>query len=257
VARALVPAAPRLVSALRPARCCQYREQNPATTPAAQACVRLSSAKAKQKSAETNLGAAGTSARATSNSRGYPGKMLILASTSPRRRELLAAAGIAFEVREPTADETRLAYESPIDYVLRVAREKAISITALPGDIVLGADTIVCLEGEVLGKPRNRDDARRMLRSLSGRSHWVYTGFCLVSDSRSISDSAATEVLINDLSNEEIEDYLESGEPLDKAGAYAIQGLASKFVREIRGCYHNVVGLPVSRIYRHLRAWSS
>lgn len=180
--------------------------------------------------------------------------MLILASTSPRRRELLAAAGIAFEVREPIADETRHAGEPPIDYVLRVARQKAISIPAAPGDIVLGADTIVCLQGEVLGKPRDRDDARRMLRSLSGRSHWVYTGFCLVSGHGTISDSVATEVVIDGLSNEEIEDYVASGEPLDKAGAYAIQGLASKFVREIRGCYQNVVGLPVSRIYRHLQA---
>jgi septum formation protein len=180
--------------------------------------------------------------------------MLILASTSPRRRELLAAAGIAFEAREPIADETRQAEESPIDYVVRVAREKAISIAAHPGDIVLGADTIVCVQGEVLGKPLNQDDARRMLRSLSGRSHWVYTGFCLVSDRRTISDSVATEVVIDDLSNGEIDAYVESGEPLDKAGAYAIQGLASKFVREIRGCYQNVVGLPVSRVYRHLRA---
>jgi septum formation protein len=181
--------------------------------------------------------------------------MLILASTSPRRRELLAAAGIAFEVREPIADETRQAQESPIDYVLRVAREKAISVPAPPGDIVLGADTIVCLQGEVLGKPRNRNDARRMLRSLSGHAHWVLTGFCLASDRRTISESAATEVVIDDLSNAEIDEYVASGEPLDKAGAYAIQGLASKFVREIRGCYQNVVGLPVSRIYRHLRAW--
>jgi septum formation protein len=180
--------------------------------------------------------------------------MLILASTSPRRRELLTAAGIAFEVREPIADETRQAEESPIDYVLRVACDKANSIQAAPGDIVLGADTIVCLLGEVLGKPRNQDDARRMLRSLSGRSHWVYTGFCLVLDSRSISDSVATEVVMDDLSNAEIDEYVESGEPLDKAGAYAIQGLASKFVREIRGCYQNVVGLPVSRIYRLLRS---
>ena len=159
--------------------------------------------------------------------------MLILASTSPRRRELLTAAGIAFEVREPIADETRHAGESPIDYVVRVACEKANSIRAAPGDIVLGADTIVCVVGEVLGKPRNRDDARRMLRSLSGRSHWVYTGFCLVLDSRTISDSVATEVVMDELSNAEIDEYVESGEPLDDNFRSMASDEIERFRREI------------------------
>ena len=182
--------------------------------------------------------------------------MLILASTSPRRRELLQAAGIPFAVRAPVADETMRPGEAPLDYITRLAQDKAASITGARGHIVLGADTIVCVEGAVLGKPEDPGDARRMLRRLSGRSHWVYTGFCLISDRRTITDSAATEVVIDDLTNDEIDEYVESGEPLDKAGAYAIQGLASKFVVEIRGCYQNVVGLPVSRVYRHLRALS-
>ncbi len=179
--------------------------------------------------------------------------MLILASASPRRRELLTAAGFDFEVRVAGVDEIRLVREPPIAFVQRLAAEKAAAIEIREGDVVLGADTIVCIQGEVLGKPADLSDAVRMLRMLAGRSHWVYTGFCLRTTATTVVDYAGTEVTFSDLTDREIAEYVQTGEPLDKAGAYAVQGLASKFVLEIRGCYQNVVGLPVSRVYRHLR----
>jgi septum formation protein len=179
--------------------------------------------------------------------------MLILASASPRRRELLSAAGIEYRAQASQIEEKQLAGEEPLQFVRRLAREKAAAIHAKDDDIVLGADTVVCLEGHVFGKPLDPVDAVRMLRRLAGRAHWVYTGVCLRSLGREIVDVAGTEVLFAELTDREILSYVETGEPLDKAGAYAIQGLASKFVREIRGCYQNVVGLPVSRVYRHLQ----
>ncbi|MGA7410657.1 MAG: Maf family protein [Bryobacteraceae bacterium] len=182
--------------------------------------------------------------------------MLILASASPRRRELLSAAGIDHRVRIPHVDETQLPGEEPVEYVQRLARAKASAIHSGEDDIILGADTVVCLQREVFGKPSDSGDAVRMLRRLSGRAHWVFTGVCLRSARREIVDVAGTEVFFDDLTDREIIDYVDTGEALDKAGAYAIQGLASKFVREIRGCYQNVVGLPVSRVYRHLQCLS-
>ena len=153
-------------------------------------------------------------------------------------------------------EETQLAGEEPIEYVQRLARAKACAISSGNDDIILGADTVVCLQREVFGKPSDPEDAARMLRRLRGRSHWVFTGVCLRSVRREIVDVAGTEVFFGELTDHEIIDYVDSGEPFDKAGAYAIQGLASKFVREIRGCYQNVVGLPVSRVYRHLQSLS-
>jgi septum formation protein len=180
--------------------------------------------------------------------------VLILASASPRRHELLLAAGMPHIVRPTGIPEQRLPNEPPLDFVRRIAEAKARSAARTPADIVLGADTIVCLGGEVLGKPACDADAARMLRLLSGRDHWVYTGVFLLSAARHISDVAATRVSFIQLSDDEIEEYTQSGEPRDKAGAYAIQGRASKFVSSIEGCYHNVVGLPVSLVYRH---WKS
>ena len=182
--------------------------------------------------------------------------MLILASASPRRRELMSAAGLDHQVRIPQVDETQFSGEEPVDYVQRLAREKASAINSGRDDIILAADTVVCLQREVFGKPSDPADAVRMLRRLRGRAHWVFTGVCLRSAQREIVDVAGTEVFFDELTDHEIIDYVDTGEPLDKAGAYAIQGLASKFVREIRGCYQNVVGLPVSRVYRHLRSLS-
>lgn len=182
--------------------------------------------------------------------------MLVLASASPRRHELLLAAGIEHIVRPSAIPEERLPMENPLDFVKRLAEAKARAVDRHPGEIILGADTVVCLDlnGEtlVLGKPDDERDAARMLHLLSGRRHLVHTGICLLSDQKTIVDSATTSVLFARLTDEEVWEYTRSGEPADKAGAYAIQGLASRFIPSVDGCYHNVVGLPVSLVYRHL-----
>jgi septum formation protein len=180
--------------------------------------------------------------------------VLILASASPRRHELLLAAGIPHRVRAASIVEDRLADEPPPAFVRRLAEEKARAVNCRAGDVVLGADTVVCLGDEILGKPASDEDACRMLRLLSGREHSVYTGICILRGDGSTADVASTGVQFAELSEEEIQEYVRTGEPRDKAGAYAIQGLASKFVTSITGCYHNVVGLPVSLVYRHLKA---
>jgi septum formation protein len=179
--------------------------------------------------------------------------MLILASSSPRRHELLLAAGIDHIVRPASVQELRLPEEPPCDFVMRLAREKAEAVPASESDIVLGADTIVVVGGEIFGKPIDRADAVRMMSALSGRWHAVYTGIHLRGPHSSITEVAETVVRFSKLSSLEIEEYTRSGEYSDKAGAYAIQGLASKFILEIRGCYQNVVGLPVSLVYRCLK----
>jgi septum formation protein len=181
--------------------------------------------------------------------------VLILASTSPRRHHILLSAGLAHVVNAVPVDETRRSDETPIDYVVRLAREKAGSVHLPEGAIVLAADTTVAIGDEIFGKPEDETDALRMLRALSGRDHWVYTGICLLSRKKTINDVAATRVTFLDLEDAEIEEYTRSGEPFDKAGAYAIQGLASKFIAGIEGCYQNVVGLPVSLVYRHLKSF--
>jgi septum formation protein len=179
--------------------------------------------------------------------------VLVLASASPRRHELLLAAGIPHVVRPASVPEVRRQGESATGYVMRLAEEKAGAVPCGPGEIILGADTEVCLDGDVLGKPKDDEDAARMLRALAGRSHWVYTGICLISQNRKVVDVSSTRVSFIEMTEQELQGYTRSGEPRDKAGAYAIQGLASKFVSSIEGCYHNVVGLPVSLVYRHLR----
>jgi len=179
--------------------------------------------------------------------------MLVLASRSPRRREILQQAGIPFVVRSLEVDETPLPGEAARDYVTRLAREKAKAAAPEPGEIVLAADTTVTIHGQILGKPVDAADARRMLQMLSGERHEVLTGVCLRSASRMAEDCAETSVWFAPLSPQEIEDYAASGEPMDKAGAYAIQGMASKFVRRIEGCYFNVMGLPVALVYRLLQ----
>jgi len=176
----------------------------------------------------------------------------VLASRSPRRQEILRQAGIAFTVRAPEVDETPLVGEKPEDYVQRLAEAKALAAPCRAGETVLGADTTVVIDGEMLGKPENGDDARRMLRLLAGRRHEVLTGVCLKRENGLVRDYAATAVWFAPLSTREIDDYVATGEPMDKAGAYAIQGLASKFVTRIEGCYFNVMGLPVALVYRRL-----
>ena len=176
---------------------------------------------------------------------------LILASQSPRRRELLAIAGLECFVRVPAVKETRSPGESPVEYARRLAREKAENVWDSQDEVALGADTIVVLGEHVLEKPSDAQDARRMLGLLSGKEHKVITGICLRHAGGSIVDHAETAVRFNAMTSTEIAEYVQSGEPMDKAGAYAIQGLAAKFIERIDGCYFNVVGLPVSLVYRH------
>ncbi len=198
--------------------------------------------------------------------------MIVLASASPRRQELLRNAGIPFTVQPADINETQLAEESPRDCAERLAREKAVVVfQSRPQDYVLGADTIVVVDDAILGNPRDAADASRMLRILSGRTHAVITGVCLVgkklvSGEWPVGTNAArieypglriasetTLVTMSALSADEIRDYVATGEPMDKAGAYAIQGIASRWIPRIEGDYSNVVGLPVALVYRMLR----
>jgi septum formation protein len=177
---------------------------------------------------------------------------LILASASPRRADLLAAAGLEFSVRPVEVDERPLDGEAPPDYVLRVARNKARACNATSDDVVLAADTAVVIDGLILGKPTDDADAARMLRLLSGRVHHVLTGVAVRRGSREVVAVETTAVTFDRLNEDEIRWYVASGEPRDKAGAYAVQGLASRFVTRIDGSHSNVVGLPVARVSRLL-----
>jgi septum formation protein len=178
--------------------------------------------------------------------------MLILASASPRRRELLLNAGIPFGIRVPNVDERVLPGEGAVDYVRRMAETKAQAVSVGPDEIALGADTTVCLDGTLLGKPASVGEAKMMLKILRGKTHDVHTGICLRFGSRTLLDHATTRVTFNAMTEEEIDEYARSGEPLDKAGAYGIQGMASRYVAAIDGDYFNVVGLPISLVYRHI-----
>ncbi len=172
---------------------------------------------------------------------------LILASRSPRRSELLKAAGISFEVLAADIDETPRPAENPARYVERLAIEKARAVYQLRPDArVLGADTTVTIGGEILGKPVDEDDAVRMLRKLSGTVHDVHTGVALVSARGVRSAVETTRVWFSPMTDEDIAWYVATGEPVDRAGAYAIQGFASRFIPRIDGSYSNVVGLPVT-----------
>ena len=179
--------------------------------------------------------------------------MLVLASNSPRRREILTAAGIPYVIRAPDVAEERRPAERPLDYVRRLAEEKAFAVPMEPDEIVLAADTIVVVQEYILEKPRDQADALRMLRLLSGQEHQVVTGICLRTADAKVIDVAVTKVRFVPLTEQELMDYAASGEPMDKAGAYAIQGRASKFIDRIEGCYFNVVGLPISLVYFHLK----
>jgi septum formation protein len=180
--------------------------------------------------------------------------LLILASASPRRSELLRNAGIAFTVEPAHVPEQAYPDEQPLQYAQRLARDKARAIFArYPDSVVLGADTIVVADEHLLEKPRDDEDAARMLRLLSNREHQVITGVCIAAPGFEKTEAEITDVRFGPLTEEEIASYVATGEPLDKAGAYAIQGNASRWVERIDGCYFNVVGLPVPRVYRMLR----
>jgi septum formation protein len=180
---------------------------------------------------------------------------LLLASASPRRAELLRASGFQFEVRPADVDESVRSGETPRDYVRRVAEAKARAVLPAAGSrIVLAGDTTVVVDGQILGKPSDDADAVRMLRLLSGRWHEVMTAVTVARGTRVRTDVEVTRVEFAPLSDEEVSWYVESGEPRDRAGAYAVQGLASRFVTRVDGSYSNVVGLPVALVYAMLRA---
>jgi septum formation protein len=180
--------------------------------------------------------------------------MLVLASASPRRRELLRNANIPFEVEPAHINEDPRPNEPAKEYAERLAREKAQAIAQKhPNDPVLGADTVVVIDNQVLGKPADPSDAGRMLHLLSGRTHQVITGVCLAVDGQWTVSSETTAVTMSEISKQEIAAYVATGEPMDKAGAYAIQGIASRWIPGVEGDYSNVVGLPVARVYRMLR----
>jgi septum formation protein len=187
-----------------------------------------------------------------------PVKKLILASASPRRAEILSAAGIPFEVRASKVDESRLPSESPEDMVERLARAKAEAVARElpPADsvIILGADTVVVAGDQILGKPGNAAIAREMLLKLRGREHLVITGFALLraQDKQIRIGHETTRVWFSNMADEEVDFYAASEEPLDKAGAYAIQGIAGRYIPRIEGCYFNVVGLPLARVWQAL-----
>lgn len=178
---------------------------------------------------------------------------LVLASRSPRRAELLKAAGIPFVVRVADIDETPLPGEKPRDYVLRVAGEKARAVPAADSEVVLAADTTVVLGNEILGKPQDSADATRTLAALAGQRHDVLTGVCIMRGGQMLAlEVASTGVWFSPVLASAIADYVATGEPMDKAGAYAIQGMASRWIERIDGSYTNVVGLPVELVYRLL-----
>jgi septum formation protein len=181
---------------------------------------------------------------------------LILASASPRRAELLDTAGFTFTVQTAEVDESTRQDEAPEPYVLRVARAKAEAVSRRgrePGTVVLAADTTVVADGRILGKPEGRHDAIRMLTLLSGRLHDVYTGVVLVGDSGILEDVVRTRVRLLPIAPDDIQWYVDTGEPEGKAGAYAIQGRAARFVDWIEGSWSNVVGLPVATVHQMLK----
>jgi nucleoside triphosphate pyrophosphatase len=185
----------------------------------------------------------------------YNSGMLVLASSSPRRQELLRNAGITFTARPAGVPEVLRPGEPPLDYALRLARDKARAVRPqfASADMVLGADTIVVVDQHILEKPADADDAVRMLRLLSGRAHQVTTGVCLIGDGFEDARTETTAVTFDRITEEEIAMYVAHGEPVDRAGAYAIQGIASRWACRVEGCYFNVVGLPVPLVCRMLR----
>ena len=181
---------------------------------------------------------------------------LILASASPRRREMLRMLGVAFTVLQSDVDESPRAGESPEAYALRLSEAKARAVAAVrPGRWVLGADTIVTIDGELLGKPRTPDEARGMIRKLSGRAHTVITAFTLFNSERAepIRRAVSSQVRFKEIPDDELEWYVATDEPYDKAGGYAVQGKASVLVAEVHGSWTNVVGLPLCELVEALK----
>jgi len=185
-----------------------------------------------------------------------PSRSILLASASPRRADLLRHAGLEFTVRPSRVDETPLPDEAPGDLAERLARAKVLHLPAVPFPaLAIGADTVVAVEGMILGKPRDRAEARQMLARLSGRVHEVTTGMALreLPEETLMSERTVSRVTFVPLSDREIEWYAGTGEGMDKAGAYALQGIGAMLIESIAGSYTNVIGLPLERLYPHLR----
>ena len=180
---------------------------------------------------------------------------IILASQSPRRRELLGQMGLSFTVRVADIDETMDPRLPPEDAVAAISAKKAAAIPAEPGDVVIAADTIVVLDGTILGKPHSKEEAEQMLLALSGRAHRVMTGVTVLQDGKLHSFTEITQVIFRSLSQTEIRAYVATGDPMDKAGSYGIQGLADLFVERLEGDYFNVMGLPLCALGRVLRCF--
>lgn len=180
-------------------------------------------------------------------------RKIILASASPRRRELLENLGLDFDIRIPEIDERPLPGEQPREHVERLAAEKAAAV--FMDGVTIAADTIVVLGDQILGKPTHAAHAREMLRALSANKHEVITGVCIRDTEHILVFSVLTKVVFRKLSDKEVEVYIESGEPMDKAGAYAIQGRAASFVQTIEGSYTNIVGLPLCEVHNSLRSF--
>jgi septum formation protein len=179
-------------------------------------------------------------------------KQIILASGSPRRKELLSFITDDFTVVPSNLEE--IAQGTPDEQTLKLARDKALDVArSHPGAVVIGADTLVAIDGSVLGKPKDKREAAAMLSMLSGRTHKVYTGVAIVNDGEITTECVVTEVTFGDMTDDEISSYIETGEPMDKAGAYGIQGYCGKFIRRIDGCYFNVMGLPQNTVYNMLK----
>jgi len=180
---------------------------------------------------------------------------LVLASQSPRRKELLEVLGIPFSIVVPGVDETPLAGELPQDYVVRIARTKGMDVaTRVRGSVILAADTVVTLNNEILGKPVDRPDAMRMLETLAGREHLVYTAVCVIDQSSGTMREGLdqTRVWFNPMTREQILEYIDRENVMDKAGAYAIQGFVSVYIPRIEGSYSNVMGLPLALVWNLL-----
>ncbi len=185
---------------------------------------------------------------------------LVLASASPRRKELLSILGIPFTVIPPSLDESPVAKESPETFAVRIAREKCMETASrVSQSVVLSADTVVTIDGEILGKPADEQEAVRMLKKLSGRDHWVYTAVCVVNQVKqeTLEGLERTRVWFNPLDEATILDYVRRENVLDKAGAYAIQGYAGVFIPKIEGNYFNVMGLPLPLVYKLLCNWGT
>jgi septum formation protein len=187
-----------------------------------------------------------------------PDKPIILASASPRRAEILTKLGLAFTIRPSAIDENLAESLPPAEYAVELAERKARAVAAeISTGVIIGADTIVVLGKEMLGKPRSKTEAHEMLRRLSGRTHRVFTGFTILDrpSNRRASGVEMTEVTFRELEDAEIAAYVQSGEAMDKAGAYGIQDLSAVFAERLNGCFYNVVGFPLTRFYLTLRAF--